>query len=149
MRELGFASPYGFDVQPIAQLLELIPAEIAGWMAVIAGLAAFALLLRWGQAREQPRELIIAPPPACELKPGSDWRKIMDVSLVELVRAPDLQVMHADAAKQIDAAEHAFNRLLAECAKVTSLVVAPTFEPLRQLVREPAPVPAQPQPLAA
>ena len=57
--------------------------------------------------------------------------------------------MQADAAMQIDAAEHAFNRMLAECAKVTSLVVAPTFEPLRQLVREPAAVPAQRQPLAA
>ena len=136
-------------MQPIAQILELIPAEIAGWMAVVAGFAAFALLLRWDQARKQPRELTIASPPASELEPGGDWRKIMDVSLVELVRAPDLQVMHADAARQIDAAEHAFNRLLAECAKVTSLVVAPTFEPLRQLAREPAPVPAQRQPLAA
>ena len=137
-------------MQPIAQIVQLIPAEMAGWMAVVAGFAAFALLLRLDQARKEPRELIIAPPPACELEPGSDWRKIMDVSLVELVRAPDLQVMHADAARQIDAAEHAFNRLLAECAEVTSLVVAPTFEPLRQLVREPAVVLApKQQPLAA
>jgi hypothetical protein len=50
---------------------------------------------------------------------------------------------------QVDAAEHAFNRMLAECAKVTSLVIAPTFEPLRQLAREPAAAPDQQQSLAA
>jgi hypothetical protein len=136
-------------VQLIAQILELVPAEIAGWMAVVAGFAAFALLLRLDQARKERRDVIMPSPPASELEPGRDWQKIMDVSLVELVRAPDLRSMQADAARQVDAAEHAFNRMLAECAKVTSLVVAPTFEPLRQLVREPAVVPAQQQPLAA
>lgn len=136
-------------MQLIAQILELIPAEIAGWMAVVAGFAAFALLLRLDLARKDRRDVIMPSLPASELEPGRDWQKIMDVSLVELVRAPDLRSMQADAAMQIDAAEHAFNRMLAECAKVTSLVVAPTFEPLRQLVREPAAVPAQRQPLAA
>jgi hypothetical protein len=137
-------------VQLIAQILELIPAEIAGWMAVVAGFAAFALLLRLDQARKDSHNVLVIPPqPAGELEPGRDWQKIMDVSLVELDRAPDLRSMQAEAARQVDAAEHAFNRMLAECAKVTSLVVAPTFEPLRQLVREPAPVPAQHQPLAA
>ena len=136
-------------MQLIAQILEQMPAEIAGWMAVAAGFAAFALLLRLDQARKDRRNVVISPPPASELEPGRDWQKIMDVSLVELVRAPDLQSIQADAAMQIDAAEHAFNRMLAECAKVTSLVVAPTFEPLRRLVREPVPVPAQQQPLAA
>jgi len=136
-------------VQLIAQILELMPAEIAGWTSVVAGLAAFALLLRLDQSRKDRRNVIIPPPPAGELEPGRDWQKIMDVSLVELVRAPDLQSMQADAALQIDAAEHAFNRMLAECAKVTSLVVAPTFEPLRQLARETAVLPVQQQPLAA
>jgi hypothetical protein len=136
-------------VQPIAQILESMPAELAGWMAVVAGFAAFALLLRLDQARKERRDVVIPRPPASALEPGRDWQKIMDVSLVELVRAPDLRSMQADAARQIDAAEHAFNRLLAECAKVTSLVLAPTFEPLRQLVHEPTPVPAQRQPLAA
>lgn len=137
-------------MQPIAQILELIPADIAGWTAVVAGLVAFALLLRWlDPTRSDILNLIIAPPPVRQLEPGRDWQKIMDVSLVELVRGPDLLSLHADAALQIDAAEHAFNRLLAECAKVTSLVVAPTFEPLRQLAHEPVAVPAQRQPLAA
>jgi hypothetical protein len=136
-------------VQLIAQILELMPAEIAGWTSVVAGLAAFALLLRLDQSRKERRNVVIAPPPVSELEAGRDWQKIMDVSLVELVRAPDLQSMQAAAALQIDAAEHAFNRMLAECAKVTSLVVAPTFEPLRQLARETAVLPVQQQPLAA
>lgn len=136
-------------MQLIAQILELMPAEIAGWTSVVAGLAAFALLLRLDQSRKERRNVVIAPPPVSELEAGRDWQKIMDVSLVELVGAPDLQSMQADAALQIDAAEHAFNRMLAECAKVTSLVVAPTFEPLRQLARETAVLPVQQQPLAA
>ena len=137
-------------MQPIAQLLELIPAEIAGWMAVIAGLAAFALLLRrLDPTQRDILNLIVAPPPVHPFEAGVEFQKAVAGSLAELDRAPQLRSIQADAARQVDAAEHAFNRLLAECAKVTSLVVAPTFEPLRQLVREPAPVPAQPQPLAA
>ncbi|MBX9591111.1 MAG: hypothetical protein K2X43_17635 [Hyphomonadaceae bacterium] len=83
------------------------------------------------------------------LAPGSEWQKIMSISLAELSRAPDLQSMQARAALQIDAAEHAFNRLIAECAKVSAPVVAPTFEPARQLVREPANAPVRQRPLAA
>lgn len=136
-------------MQLIAQILELIPAEIAGWMAVVAGFAVYAaVLVKLDPARVAP--VVIDLPIRTErLEPNVEFQKVMKVSLVELVRAPDLRSMQADAARQVDAAEHAFNRMLAECAKVTSLVVAPAFEPLRQLVREPAAVTAQRQPLAA
>jgi hypothetical protein len=133
----------------MGQILEQIPADVAGWMAVVAGLAMFALLLRLDQARKDRRSMIVPAPPAGQLEPGSEWRKIMDVSLAEITRSPDLQCMQARAAAQIDAAEHAFNRLLAECARVSTPLVAPTFEPLRQLPREPAAAPEQQQPLAA
>ena len=116
---------------------------------VVAGLAAFAVLLRLNQPLPDRRSPIAVPLPASELQPGTDWQKIMDISLVELLRAPDLHAIHDGAAMQVDAAEHALNRLLVECSKATSLVVAPTFEPLRQLVREPATIPAQRPPLAA
>jgi len=136
-------------VQLIGQILEQIPANVAGWMAVVAGLATFALLLRLDQARKDRRNVIVPAVPARQLEPGSDWQRIMDVSLAEITRSPDLQCMQARAAAQIDAAEHAFNRLLAECAKVSTPVVTPTFKPVQQVAREIVVAPVQQQPLAA
>ena len=133
----------------MGQILELMPADVAGWTAVVAGFAVFALLLRLDQARKNRRNMVVPVPPARQLEPGSEWQRVMDVSLVEITRSPDLQSMQARAAAQIDAAEHAFNRLLSECAKVSPPLVAPTFEPMRQLGREPAAAPVQQQPLAA
>jgi hypothetical protein len=133
----------------MGQILELIPADVAGWAAIVAGFATLALLLRLGQRREV-RSVVVAPaPPARQLESSGDWQRIMDVSLAEITRSPDLHAMQARAASQIDAAEHAFNRLLAECAEVRAPVVVPSFEPLRQLAREPAAPPAQQQSLAA
>jgi hypothetical protein len=133
----------------MGQILELIPVDVAGWMAVVAGFAAFALVLRVDQARKERRNMSMPAPPARQLEPGTDWQRIMDVSLVEVSHSPDLMCMQARAAAQIDAAEHAFNRLLTECAKVSTPRVVPTLEPLRQLVPEPAAAPVQQQPLAA
>jgi hypothetical protein len=135
-------------VQLIAQILETIPAEIAGWIAVVAGFAAFALLLRWlDPTRSDILNLIVAPPPARQLEPGMEFQKLIDV--LQPTSAWDLQTVQKLATTQLDAADYAINLMKAELAKVTSLVVAPTFEPLRQLVREPAVAPAQQQPLAA
>lgn len=134
-------------MQLIGQILEHITADVVACMAVVAGLAALSILRRNRKHRQTTVALAAAAP---QLQPGSDWRKIMDVSLTELESAPDLRSMQAHAALQIDAAEHAFNRLLAECAKVGSSAVAPTFAPLRQLpdATEP-PAPQRRQPLAA
>jgi hypothetical protein len=135
-------------VQPIAQLLQLIPAEIAGWMAVVAGFAVLAMLLRWlDPTRSDILNLIIAPPPVRQLEPGMEFQKL--IGILQPTSGSDLQTVQKLAITQVDAADYAINLMKAELAKVTSFVVAPTFEPLRQLVREPAPVPAQPQPLAA
>ena len=41
--------------------------------------------------------------------------------------------MQAQAAFQIDAAEHALNRLLAECASVAAVPVSPTVTAQREL----------------
>lgn len=131
--------------------MELIPADVAGWTAVVAAMVALALMLR----RLDPnRNVVVADVPMTaqpigEFAKGVEFQQVMKVSLTELEGAPDLRSIQADAKRQIDAAEHAFNRLLAECASVSAPVVASTFEPARELVREPAAVPAQQQPLAA
>ena len=84
----------------MGQILELIPADGAGWMAVIESMAAFALLLRLDQARKDRRNKVVPAPPGRQLEPGSEWQRVMDVSLVEITRSPDLQSMQARAAAQ-------------------------------------------------
>jgi hypothetical protein len=46
---------------------------------------------------------------------------------------PSLASLQDSAASNIDAAEHALNRLLAECSAVMTLPVSPTLEPRREL----------------
>jgi len=146
-----FNSPNGgFDVQLIGYLLESIPGDIVGLMAVIAGLAALATFIRFDQTRKDRRGERKPVRAASKLEPGNEGRQSVDASLADLERAPDLQAMQADAALQIDAAEHAFNRMVAECAKVSNPQVAPTFEPSHRLPSEQEkPAAAPQQPLAA
>ena len=135
----------------MGQILNGIAAELAGWAAIVAGLAIVALLLRLDEARKGKRHDKVADPAPSihKVAADADWPAIADVAAMELARVPELVSMQAGAARQIDAAEHALNRLLAECATVMSPPVSPTFEPMRQLVREPSAAPVQQQPLAA
>ena len=128
-----------------------MPAELAGWMAVVAGFAAYAMLMRW---LDPIRKVAVsnAISPVVQVRPfeeGVEFQKVMAVSLAQLKCAPDPSSSRGDAELQIDAAKYALGRIVADLAKIGIPIVAPTFEPLRQLVREPAPVPAQRQPLAA
>ncbi len=137
-------------MQLIAQILELIPADLAGWTAVVAGLAVYAaVLVKLDPARAAP--VVIDLPVRIErFEPNVEFQKIMDVSLRELVRTPDLLSLHAEAALQIDAAKYTLDRIFADLAKIGMPITAPTVEPLLQLVRQPVAVPAQQrQPLAA
>ncbi len=49
---------------------------------------------------------------------------------------PALTAIQAQATSHVDAAEHAFNRLLAECSTVMPLPVGPTFQAQRELPPE-------------
>ncbi len=49
---------------------------------------------------------------------------------------PTLAAIQAQAASQVDAAEHALNRLLAECGGVMTLPVGPTLRALHDLPAE-------------
>jgi hypothetical protein len=137
----------GFHVQQMGP-------ELLGWAVVIAGLAALALLLRLREQRQTAR----AQRQAASAEPrdmdtpataaAREWRLVTDAAMRELARAGELAPMQARAVSQIDAAEHAFNRLAVELAKLGCQVVTPTVEPVRQLTRAPAAAP-QRQPLAA
>jgi hypothetical protein len=63
----------------------------------------------------------------------------MDLAARELARAPEIASIQAHAALKIDAAEHAYNRIVADCAKILAAPVAPTFRPAPQLAHQPQP----------
>lgn len=137
----------GFHVQHIGP-------ELLGWLMVIAGLSALALLLRLREGRQAARraaaakvetEVLQTPK---QLGAAREWRLIADAAMRELARAGELAPMQARAVSQIDAAEHAFNRLAVELAQIGCHIALPTVEPVRQLARQPAAEP-QRQPLAA
>ena len=129
--------------------MQQIGPELLGWLMVIAGLAAFALLLRLREVRQVARargEKAEAERHDAASLAGAarQWRLITEAALKELARARELAPMQARAVSQIDAAEHAFNRL----AKVGCHVAVPTVEPVGQLALQPAAEP-QREPLAA
>jgi hypothetical protein len=137
----------GFHVQHIGP-------ELLGWLMVTAGLAMLALLLRWREVRLAARarsEKAQAEAPDT-VAPASvaarEWRLITDAAMREFARVGELAPMQARALRQIDAAEHAFNRVAVELGKIGCHVVSPTVEPVRQLARA-STAEAQRQPLAA
>lgn len=113
--------------------------NLAGWVAVIATLAAYAVLLRQRERRLAPSLANCAPLalPA-RRAPGSDWQRLAAIMDAAQAHAPAIAASQARASQQIDAAEHALNRLIKDCAAVMPVPVTPTFEPSRTLVREPA-----------
>ena len=85
-----------------------------------------------------------APAPAPRLAPGRQWEIVIGIADRELQRVPAIAAHQARAAVQIDAAEHALGRIVADCAKVFAL-------PAAQTARQPAARPGAParHPLAA
>jgi hypothetical protein len=140
-------------VSAIASIVELIPGDLAGLIAVTAGLAVFALLLALDERRKRSLGRPADAKPAGPLEQGRDWQTLVGIVEDELAHAPRVSELHASAALQLDAAEHAFNTVLRTCAPYFQPAVSPTVEPMRELVHTapPAPAPAaQPaQPLAA
>ena len=112
------------------EILDWIPAEAAGWIAVLAGLALLAawlgLLDRSRRSRDADRlaQAIPAPPP---MRDRHETRAARDVA-----RAAEVAAMQAKAALQIDAVELAYNRLLAQCAHLLPRQAVRPVEPARE-----------------
>lgn len=132
--------------------LLLMWGEIAGWLAVTAGLVAGATLVRLDQnrkaARDRPTQTVRKCMDRAPLEKGHEWARVADPAMRGLARGAELPGLHLQAMHQIDAAEHAFNKLVAACALVGCRIALPTIEPVRQLVHKPVPDPVQ-QSLAA
>jgi hypothetical protein len=138
---------HGCDVQLMQQILDSIPAELAGWAAVLAGLGLFVLLLARIEQRTQARAPKLVEPVTPAPQAGFDWHTATADAARDLARASELASIQTRAALQIDAVEHAYNRMLAQCATVLDLGTAQPLEPAVAPAREPE-MPAR-QPLAA
>ena len=134
-------------VRPIATILISYPTELAVSLAVV-GLTALILSLQTYFANRRPDEPhVIASHVSARAKPVAVPLPALEAR--ERATAVGLDNLQAQAAQQIDAAEHALNRLLAECRGIAKLPVEPTLVPERQLKpATAAPAPAR-QPLAA
>lgn len=125
-------------MQPFDLILEHVPAEFVGWAIIVAGLGVFAVALRMLDRGRSVAVTVAAPAQIEQLRPSTEFQKIMDVSLVELTTRPDLRSIHLDALTMVDAADHAINRLRADCARVSAAISPPSFLPPGKLSREPA-----------
>jgi hypothetical protein len=109
-------------------------ANLSDWamaLAVISALA-FALarlrLFPEREAKTAPRLSAVTQPPILEAeRTRAQWAR------TSAAGRPTISSLQADAASNIDAAEHALNRLLAECAVVMTLPMSPTLQAQREL----------------
>ena len=138
---------------------------VAGWLCVVSALVlyGFARILhkirqlipapRWRARAKRARNLRAVPAKGARpaaVRPTqpaalSHWCCVIDIVESGVSRTEAMSAWHAAAGKQIDAAEYALNRLVADCAKVMRPPSAAPSEPPRPL-RPPA---ALAEPLAA
>jgi hypothetical protein len=95
------------------------------------------------------------PPPA-SLDREREWELVMRGAVEGLVQGTDLTALQADTARKIASAEHAYNRLLADCARLgISAAPVPETQPAPESAAAPRTVPdeaekvAEIEPLAA
>ena len=114
---------------------------LAGWCAVISCLALYSWLYILADRRAARLAAMAAaakvprPQGRC---PRRDWDLMTGIVHAGLAQTEAAAALHARAAERIDAAEYAFNRLLAECAAM-GLPSTPTPpRPVPILSRRPA-----------
>jgi hypothetical protein len=145
--------------------------DLLAW-AVLVGVVAFAAVITRMGGHRRPAPAAAAPavseaPPAAEvseaptivglrrLDRAQEWRLVMDHASRGLERTPAAAALQSQAAQKIAAAEHAFNRIVAECPIRRRIsapsTAAPRYEitdPRRMLPHTPKGTPER-RPLAA
>jgi hypothetical protein len=114
---------------------------LVGCGAIIFGLALFCWLIILTDRRAAKLAAAAAakakkPQGRC---PQRDWNSMADIVRAGLSQVEMACALHARAADRIDAAEYAFNRLLAECAALMGLPDAPAPRPVPVIAPRPAP----------
>lgn len=108
-------------------------ANLPDWamVAIVVGILAFLLarlrLFPERAASEGPKAIAISAPALAPQLSREHWAH------TSALERPALAAIQAQAASHVDAAEHAFNRLLSECGAVMSLPVTPTLQARSQL----------------
>ena len=105
-------------------------AIVVGVVSIMAFLLTRLRLFPARDASEVPKVVATSIPALAPQQSREHWAR---------ASAPERQSLagiQAQAASQVDAAEHAFNRLLAECGGVMTLPVGPTLQALHELPSE-------------
>jgi hypothetical protein len=124
-------------MQPILHRLDSMLAPVCGAVAALPGL----LNRHWRSAIRSRR----APPPAKvaatapRLEPGREWEMVVGLIRRDLARVSGIAAIQARAVLKIDAAEHALNRIVADCAKVLAPPATPALRPALRLAHRPEP----------
>ena len=109
-------------------LAQFFSSGLADWGLGIAFVAVCALLLVRMRLRLPRVTRKAAAPVVIE-----DVPELVPIPSREPADPVSLSELQAQAAFQIDAAEHALNRLLAECAPIAAVSVNPTLTAQREL----------------
>jgi hypothetical protein len=122
--------------------------DIAGWSAILAGLVSVACLIVRMDRQCSVRPRADAKP--VRLLPAREWELVVRRASQDLSRAAELPALQARATVKIESAEHAFNRIVAECASLCRTpIAAPTRDPLPFRGAPRTPRVPEPQRLAA
>jgi hypothetical protein len=141
--------------------------EVFEWAAILTGLAVLAsLITRIDRRRPEARrtDAMYTEPPNAEpkLEREREWELVMRRVREDLTRGSELAALQAATALKIASAEHAYNRLVADCARLCGIAAVPPPAPTGpavQIVSKPETPPeaapgepkraAEPRPLAA
>jgi hypothetical protein len=109
--------------------------DLLGWAGVLAGLAILAGLLAL-MGRPRARQPIDVAETATRLEPAREWELVMRRAAQDLSRGAELAALQANTALKIASAEHAYNRLFADCAKLCRVSAPSAPAPAPQLSAE-------------
>jgi hypothetical protein len=106
-------------------------ASLSDWAIALAVICALAFML--ARLRLLPERGTEAAVQAIRVSVLEPERTRAHWARTSAAGRPTLASLQANAASNVDAAEHALNRLLAECAAVMTLPMSPTLEARREL----------------
>jgi hypothetical protein len=121
-------------------------ADLFAWAAVLACVAACAgIVTRIGGHRRAP-PLVIEVTPVSEiaepsrtdalgrLDPAQEWTLVIRHATRHVERGLGLATLQLEAKLKTAAAEHAYNRLVADCAMLRRISATPTVGPTHEIV---------------
>jgi hypothetical protein len=111
---------------------------VSSWTEALADFAAgLVVAIQW--RRPAPPVASIREPLE-PLQPAHQWDIVTGIVRTGIAQVEAAAILHANAAQQIAAADYALGRMLEECALIMPQPAVALPPPLREVVREPAPI---------